>query len=544
MTKFIPGGPERFDHQKRALKRIIEMRGVTALIMDPGTGKTATTLDYLSLLALKNGPEKETRVLIIAPLAAVDTWVLQAGTFVSEQVNFWAEVLGGTILEKGEALAARGGNLFKSRLGKPHTLPVQKLGEHPRALHWQKAQIRSSRPEVDPRKGPDAVPGPRLMMTIVNLDTFSQRRAVGRYTITDLLIDAVKRYDPEVIVIDESHKIKSPSSNVSRAADRLSALAPRRLILTGTIMPASPMDVFAQWRFLEPYAFGHTRADGTKPKATFGGFKARYAQLGGWMGKEVVGYHRLDEMQSIMAKNSVVVRKKDALDLPATTNAMLPVHLTAQEKRAYNEMKKDLAVKIAANTWASSNNALTQMMRLRQITSGHLPDDDGTMQIIGKSKVKAISSLVHDSLAGEKRIVVFALFSQEIDMLHKELEQKNTEVMVIRGATPQDKRLELRQRFGSDDPTRMVLIAQIKTLSLAVNELVTANHAIFASLSQQRDDYIQARDRLDRIGQTRPVTFWHAVAPGTIDEVILQAHDDRTNLESAMLVHIQRDADL
>lgn len=79
------------------------------------------------------------------------------------------------------------------------------------------------------------------------------------------------------------------------------------------------------------------------------------------------------------------------------------------------------------------------------------------------------------------------------------------------------------------------MIAQVGTMSLAVNELVTANHAVFTSLSQKRDEYIQARDRLDRLGQTRPVTFWNVVVPGTVDEVILQSHRDRTDLEQAIL---------
>jgi SNF2 family DNA or RNA helicase len=82
------------------------------------------------------------------------------------------------------------------------------------------------------------------------------------------------------------------------------------------------------------------------------------------------------------------------------------------------------------------------------------------------------------------------------------------------------------------------MVAQIKTMSLAVNELVTASHAIFATLSQQRDDIVQARDRLDRIGQTLPCTFWFALAPGTVDDVVYQSYLDRSNLEAAMLKHI------
>ena len=101
----------------------------------------------------------------------------------------------------------------------------------------------------------------------------------------------------------------------------------------------------------------------------------------------------------------------------------------------------------------------------------------------------------------------------------------------------------MRRRFGSDDPQRMVMVAQIKTMSLAVNELVTASHAIFGSMTQQRDEYIQARDRLNRLGQTRPVTFWHVAAPGTVDEVVMQSHKDRTNLENAMLKHVMEGAE-
>ncbi len=85
------------------------------------------------------------------------------------------------------------------------------------------------------------------------------------------------------------------------------------------------------------------------------------------------------------------------------------------------------------------------------------------------------------------------------------------------------------------------MIAQIKTLSLAVNELVTSQDIIFGSLSQQRDDLIQAIDRLNRIGQTgEKVTVWYAEAPGTIDGVIHQSHIDGTNLEQAVLDHVMQ----
>jgi hypothetical protein len=147
--------------------------------------------------------------------------------------------------------------------------------------------------------------------------------------------------------------------------------------------------------------------------------------------------------------------------------------------------------------------------------------------------------LVQDTLAGESRVVVFAYFTVEIAQLRRVLVEQGTEVLVIHGDTPLATRAAIRARFGSDDPARLVLIAQIHTMSLAVNELVTANHAVFATLSQQRDDLEQAKARLDRQGQTKPVTFWFCLAPHTVDDVVYQSHRDRTDLESNLLRHIQ-----
>lgn len=528
---YVVGGPPRFRHQKQGLRKMIETRGVCGLLYDPGTGKTATTLDYAGLLALKS-KTGEARVLVIAPLVAVDTWVSQAGTYLSPDLDYWAEAIGGNLLQRAETLAARGAN--------PYQKPLGGRRETRTHTHYHKRAIalgarRRDGSEVNYAWGPYQLSEPRLIIEVINIDTLAQRSAVGSKTMADVMLDAILRYKPDLVVVDESHKIKGVSANASRLLARVAKHVPRRVILTGTVMPHSPLDVFGQWRFLNPYAFG-TRGR----EATYGGFKERFAVLGGWMGKEVVGFQRLDEMQEIMAENSVVARKEDVLDLPPTQEVTIPVHLSPAEKKAYSELKNDLSTMLADGSLVSTPNRLVQMMRLRQITSGHLPDDDtGVLQTIGKSKANTVASLVNDSLLGEKRIVIFALFTAEIELLRKAVEVKGTEVMTVTGHTPVKERERLRKRFGSDDPQRMVMIAQIKTMSLAVNELVTANHAIFASLSQQRDDVVQARDRLDRMGQKRPVTFWYALAPGTIDEVIMQSHRNGTDLENAVLEHIR-----
>src|SRR5699024_7243802 len=149
-------------------------------------------------------------------------------------------------------------------------------------------------------------------------------------------------------------------------------------------------------RFLDPYAFGETTADGSRKQATFGGFRERFAVMGGWMGKEVIGYRNLDEMQDIMAEIAVVARKEEALDLPRATDVEMTVDLSPAETRAYAQMKSALATDFADGTTATVTSMLTQALRLRQITSGHLPADDGTVKTVGDSKVRTIRSLVQD----------------------------------------------------------------------------------------------------------------------------------------------------
>lgn len=301
----------------------------------------------------------------------------------------------------------------------------------------------------------------------------------------------------------------------------------RRLLLTGTATPRGVVDILGQWRVIDPFAFTERTKDGALRRMSHDAFMRRYD---GWWGKG-----NRAELESIMAKNSIVVRKADALDLPPTMDIRVPFDLSGPEQRAYRDLIHRLATMLRGGELVDAQNRLVQLLRLRQLTSGYLPDDTGKIHRVGTSKVDAVRSLVQDTLAGEKRIVVFAYFRAEIDQIAAAVADDQTTVVTITGSTEKPERIRLRKWFGSDDPQRIVLVAQIRTLNLAVNELVTASHAIFASMSLDRSEYIQARDRLDRIGQTRPVSFWLMLARNTVDETILAAHDQRTDAEEALL---------
>lgn len=500
------------------------------------THNTATVIDYASLLALQ---ERRARVLVVAPLAAVDQWALQTPKWAGPQVDVWAEALGGTTRQKLEALRARAGGAVKAPEGGCGPGGAYRGV----ALHGQRSIAVSARrnglkvPEEEARRGGpglfDADERPLLMIEAMNLDILSQRRPAGSRTTADLVLDAVRRFAPHLMVVDESHLIKGVSSNASRLAARIGRWVPRRIILTGTVMPKSPLDVFAQWRFLDPKAFGRDGRD-----ATYTGFRSEYTVRGGFMGYEVRGYRNLDRLREIMGRRAEVALKEEALDLPAATDVVVPVRLSKAEERAYGDMKKRLQATLLSGRRSTAMSRLAQMMRLRQITAGFLPDDDGCVEEIGDSKARTIASIVNDTLSGESRVVVFAVFRREIEVIRQAVARADSVVLTITGDTDPEDRLAMRRRFGSDDPQRIVLVAQIQTLSLAVNELVTAANAVFASLSTKRDEWVQARDRLNRVGQVRPCTFWYALVPGTVDEVQYDVYRRRSDLERSILMHV------
>lgn len=494
MASFTPR-IESFEHQTEGLKALIANDGVYALLWEPGTGKTKTVIDYLCWLA--TAARSEVRVLVVCPKVVTDSWITELQHCAN--VPNRATVLTGSINDKAAWLAA-----------------------------WKDEPLTGH---------------PMITLAVVNLETLSSRRQVSKTSSklhSDLLLDAVKKFAPHVLVVDESHRIKGKSSNASRLMGRLVPHVKRRILLTGTPMPHSPLDVWSQWRVLDPTVFS------TNGKSwSFGQFQQHYAIMGGYMGKEIKGFQYLDDLERRMGGSSMVKLKADCLDLPPTTDIMRPFSLSPAEDRAYRKLLSDLLIQLDNGEFMSTPSRITQMLRLRQIVSGYVKADGAEdYTYIGDSRLIAATELLEDLMATESRVVVFAWGRPEVDRLVEKINKSTSlygaHAAAITGQTSDGERLRLRKNFANIElKDKQILVCQWRTVSLGINEFVAASHAVFLSLSQQRDDLIQGKARLDRQGQTKPCTFWFVQCPGTVDEVIMKAHQNRTDLEDALLAHIR-----
>ena len=352
-----------------------------------------------------------------------------------------------------------------------------------------------------------AMPTKGLQVVVINYD--------ATWRCIDLLI----KWKPDMVIVDESQKIKNGRAKRSKAIHKLGDMVNYRMILTGTPITQGPLDVWSQYRFLNHALFGRRYLS----------FRERYAIMGGYGGYEVKGYRNLPKLAQKAHSVAFRVTKKEALDLPETTDQKVIVNLSPETMRIYQQMENKFLVKFA-DTVATAPIILTQLLRLQQITGGFLPTEDGAIKEFDSAKLEAVRELLED-FPSEKKVVIFARFISEIMALEKISQSQGRNPITLYGAIKD--RGEAVRRFQEDSGVKDIII-QIQTGGLGIT-LTAADTAIFYSTTFSYADYDQAKARLHRIGQRNPVTYIHILANNTVDEQVLEVLDTKEDMAAQIV---------
>lgn len=325
---------------------------------------------------------------------------------------------------------------------------------------------------------------------------------------------------PEVVILDESHRAKAPAGQASRYLARLATKVKKRLALTGTPMPHSPLDVYAQYRFLDPEIFGFS----------FTRFRFRYAMMGGYQNHQILKFINLDELHEKMYRVAYRVRAEDVLDLPPVIEQTITFDLSPKAQKIYRSLEQDLMAEIGEDKIISVPNVLAKLLRLQQLTGGWLtPDGAHQPTRVDHGKAEALKDLLEDM--GTEPVIIFARFHGDLDAVKIALDAINTIRRRLR--EPEITYCELSGRENTIEKffkgKAQVLIAQIRSGSLGI-DLTRARYMIFYSTGVSLGDLEQAKKRVDRPGQTRPVTIYYLAAQKTIDVKILTALSKRADL--------------
>jgi SNF2 family DNA or RNA helicase len=449
-----------YKHQREAFDASADKDNY-ALLMDMGTGKSKVDLDTTAYNFEKGRIDF---ALMVAPKAVVANLAREIETHLPERIQ--REVV-----------------IWKPNLTKAKKKELNDLSQR------------------DPST---------LKFLLMNVEAFSTKKGSE---IADFFATRFKVF----MTVDESTTIKNRKAQRTRTLCRIGQKCVMRRILTGSPVTRSPMDLYSQMEFLDPRILGF--------KSYFA-FQGRYAvvkrrTMGAHSFNQIVGFRKLEELTEKLQEHSYRVRKEDCLDLPDKVYMKREVELTKEQTSAYNQMKHLALAQLDSGELSTTQNVLTQIMRLQQICCGHLTDDDGTIHQVKSNRLDSLLDLC-DEIQG--KAIIWATWTRDIRSIADALRDRFSvqSVSTLHGETPDSERQEIVESFQDRQSESRFIVGHPRTGGFGLT-LTAANTVVYYSNSYDLELRLQSEDRAHRIGQTNKVTYIDMISPSTIDEKIVNA---------------------
>lgn len=379
---------------------------------------------------------------------------------------------------------------------------------------------------------------------------------VINYAKSVIMVDRLVDAGFEFMGVDEA-LIKDPTSGRTKALTWLGRQIPNRMLMSGTLVNNSPMDVFAPVRFLEPCLVGNSFFD----------FEQEYAIKVGKERKFVVSYRKTPEVKSILESVSIVMTKEKWLKLPPKKFFDIYVQPSDHQRETYNSLKSNYI----ANMWEKTvevDNPLTLLCKLIQICSGFMyitkqseidELDDSQVKVSPKREVcyfteqpklmKLIELLQNDFK--DRRVMVWYNMTAEGNFIETMLGVKGIKHLVIKGG---EKDVGTKVRTFNKDKSYQVLLCQAKSVNYGVTVLGNKDEEgevdiltglesevytqIFYSLNFSLEVYLQQQDRIHRLGQERECEYYHLICNLEAERYILEKLKEKLDIRDQILQDI------
>lgn len=447
----------RWPNQEEAVQFALS-HSASMMDMDMGTGKTRVAIDVAF------ARQDVSKILIVCPKAVITVWRENLLKFHDmEDWVCWDDTKG-TVAKKKESLSAW-------------------FTEYAKGVEEQSGR-------------------PQKKFVVINYDSV-WRTPMGDYVYKNAGFD--------MVILDESHRAKAAGSKVSKFLAILGKRIKYRMCLSGTPMANSPLDVYGQYRFLDPTIFGTNHYL----------FLQEYAVMGGPDLKFIVGFKnqkRLNKKFDSIAYHCKMSEVADRIKLP---DALPPTHRTVQlptrDLRTMRELSREFVAE-CGNGHVVVNNVLVSLLRMQQICSGFCLTkesvfDEGEVQELNTAKEDALADMLED-MDSKENVVVFCQFRHDLEAIRRATLKEGREYFELSGTM--NTLDEWKTINGA------VIGVQIQAGAEGV-DMTKANHAVYFSIPHSLAMYNQSKARLYRPGQTRPVSFCHLIAEGTIDEALYKS---------------------
>jgi SNF2 family DNA or RNA helicase len=363
--------------------------------------------------------------------------------------------------------------------------------------------------------------GAELHILIMNVEAFSTKKGMQ-------FAEKFLSSHNALMGVDESTTIKNPAAKRTKNIVSLRPLTKYRRILTGSPVTKSPLDLFTQCYFLDPYLLD---------QSSYYVFRTRYAvcrkiNVSGRQVEIVVGYRNLAELSEKLKPFSYRVLKDDCLDLPKKTFMKRTVELTDEQKKVYKQMKQE-AIAFLNGKMVTSATVITQLMRLHQITCGHFKSNDGTVQDLKNNRIAELMDILEEV---EGKAVIWAHYRHDIEKIVEAISKKygeNTVVTYFGDTSTDDRQKAIKKIQDKESPVRFI-VGTPQTGGYGIT-LTGASTMIYYSNGYDLEKRMQSEARIDRIGQEKPMTYIDIMAEDTIDDKIVKSLRNKVNIATEIM---------
>lgn len=316
----------------------------------------------------------------------------------------------------------------------------------------------------------------------------------------------------EKIVKDEKGKWKKEVIKISDGLKKI-------YILSGTPAPNNYMEFWGQMALIDEALLGDN----------FYAFRNKYFYSFGY-GNYQWDYKR-GAKQAIMERverKSLFITKEECLDLPEKSYIIREVTMPTKAMEYYRKMEEEKFIELGDGTSVKAPNVLSSLMKLRQITSGFIIDNENELNMIHKAKLNELMDTLSE--IENKQVIIWIQFKNEVENIKKALEEKGKTVVTAYSGTKDINDSIEKFKTGK----AQYIIAHPKTLKFGVT-FTNCTYAVYYSLSYSLEDYQQSHDRIYRKGQTKPCTFIFLLAPNTIDYVCYSVVHEKKDISREII---------
>ena len=251
-----------------------------------------------------------------------------------------------------------------------------------------------------------------------------------------------------LLAVDESTSIKSPKASRTKALLKMSELAKYKRILTGFPVTQSPMDLWAQCRFLDKTLLGDCGDNYFQYQYRYAVMKRQ--SVGTHSFNRIVGYRNLEELSGLLKSFSSRVMKEECLDLPAKIYTQRSVTLSDDQERIYNDLKKYALAHIEDDEFMTANNVMTQLLRMQQVLSGHTKSDSGEVMEIKDNRLNELMDCLEEV---EGKAIIWSRFRYDIKRISEALTKKygSWSTVTYFGDTSDEARSKAIENFQEGD---------------------------------------------------------------------------------------------